>query len=187
MPSLLQQWSPNRRHRTLAISGGNGQPPAEQAGERSIEAARRGYPSSQNTWEPAAHLNARVISEFNEARMGLDEETERMTTAVQVRRARARVSSPPPPGHQPRRDAQSQPPRRSRSERLPWGSVRLAQRRLLLTAAMRRQPSLRPSKERPSPRPRAKPGQRARGSEPRCAISRVQQDRAYWHCATSTA
>jgi hypothetical protein len=76
MPSLLQQWSPNRRHRTLAISGGNGQPPAEQAGERSIEAARRGYPSSQNTWEPAAHLNARVISEFNEARMGLDEETE---------------------------------------------------------------------------------------------------------------
>ena len=36
----------------------------------------KGYSTAQNTWEPSAHMPAHLISEFNESRIGLEEETD---------------------------------------------------------------------------------------------------------------
>ena len=36
----------------------------------------KGYSTEQNTWEPAAHVPDALVTEFNESRVGLHEETE---------------------------------------------------------------------------------------------------------------
>ena len=36
----------------------------------------KGYSASSNTWEPSQHVPPALISEFNESRMGLQEETD---------------------------------------------------------------------------------------------------------------
>ena len=36
----------------------------------------KGYSTAQNTWEPAAHIPDALVTEFNESRIGLHEETE---------------------------------------------------------------------------------------------------------------
>ena len=35
-----------------------------------------GYYAEDDTWEPAAHMSAKLLSDFNESRMGLQEETD---------------------------------------------------------------------------------------------------------------
>jgi hypothetical protein len=36
----------------------------------------KGWSAKHNTWEPAEHVHTKLISDFNESRIGLEEETE---------------------------------------------------------------------------------------------------------------
>ena len=62
--------------RTSSPGAGRARPPAARIEVTEFLIKWKGYSTEQNTWEPAAHVPDALVTEFNESRVGLHEETE---------------------------------------------------------------------------------------------------------------
>ena len=76
----------------------------------------KGYSKAHNTWEPGDHIPAALIADFNESRLGLEEETENDDSEGEVSEDEEVAPAPPPAkGKRPAAPPRAPPPAKKRA------------------------------------------------------------------------
>jgi hypothetical protein len=119
----------------------------------------KGYSASSNTWEPSEHVPPALISEFNESRMGLQEETDTddsMSEHDSDEEGEASVVSAPARGKRPAAEGAAAPPAKKAAVRTGASRKRAAPAVDSSDEEQPQQPAKRGKAAPPKPKPQGK-------------------------------